>query len=346
MSNRGAIPGFRLACALGVLSIVLSQAAGHAQEKGGSLPRAIVPEIAHDFGPVEHGGRASHAFAIHNAGVAPLSVLRVEVSDTGMKSRFKPIIAPGETGYVSIDWDATRPAGNLDAQAVVHLSDPKKPRVTLTMTGVVRQSIVVQPTPDVVVSLYQDQSAERRLTIVNRDDRPLTVKGLRVAGTHFTAVLKTLEAGKTYEVVVTVPSGLDAGQHQESLILDTDHPRIGQMHVGVSVFVKKNLYISPEAIDFGQVSLEQVQAVSAAPVTLQTTTIRKREGNFTITSMTTDVPGVRLDRSPSGSSQVFGINVRLDPNRVKRGTLAGIVRIETDDKLFPVIELPVHGEVK
>jgi hypothetical protein len=339
-----AIPGIGLA--LGIVATCLLQAAGHAQAREDSLPRAVVPEIAHDFGPVELGGRASHAFAIHNAGAAPLSVLRVEASDPGMKSRFKPVIAPGETGFVSIDWDSARTAGNLDAHAVVHLSDPKKPRVTLTMTGVVRQSIVIQPTPDVVVSLYPDQSAERRLTIVNKDDRPLAIRGIRVAGSHFKADLRPVEPGKSYEVLISVPTGLDAGQHQESLFIDTDHPRLGQLHVAVNVFVKKNLYVTPDVIDFGELSIAQVRTVSAAAVTLQTSTIRKREGNFTITNMSTDVPGLRLDRSPAGSSNVFGISVRIDPNRAKPGSLKGMVRIETDDKLFPVIELPVHGEIR
>ena len=144
----------------------------------------------------------------------------------------------------------------------------------------------------------------------------------------------------------TVPKGLEAGQYQESLFVDTDHPRLGEVRVGVTIVIKKNLFVSPDVMDFGDVSLSQVRAVSAAPVSLLTSTIRKRDGHFAITSMTSDVPGLRIDRSPAGSSGTFGISVRLDPNRVRVGSLEGSIRILTDDKNFPLIVIPVHGQIR
>ena len=97
----------------------------------------MVQEIGHDFGPVEPGGRLRHSFAIVNAGTAPLSITRVDVSEPGMRSRFSGVVAPGDSGRVDIEWDTDRASGNLDAHVVAHVNDPNRPRITFTLTGVV-----------------------------------------------------------------------------------------------------------------------------------------------------------------------------------------------------------------
>jgi hypothetical protein len=324
----------------------LLQPVPRAQAPAAGAPLTFVPEISHDFGPVAPGRTLGHTFAIRNDGTAPLTILRVEGSEPGMRSHFTSSVPAGETGRVRVEWTPDRASGNLDAHVVVHLTDPKRPRVTLSLTGVLSRSIDIQPSPDLFVSLYRDQTAERRVSLVNTEARPLAIKAVRANTDGIAADLEVVEPGKRYDVVVRVPSGLEPGRHVESIDIETDHPRLAQLRVGVTIFVKDTLFANPERIDFGTLGIKQISAPSSIGLLSHTTTLRKRSGIFAIVSMTTDVPGLRVDRAPSGSSGSFGLTLTLDPKKAKPGSLEGSVRIQTDDKDFPVIVLPVSGAIR
>jgi uncharacterized protein DUF1573 len=360
-------PRSRFAAASTIVAVLVGQASGAGQSRVASSskhaevltagskhdevavsgsPHAEVVELGHDFGPVESGRRLRHTFTIHNSGTAPLTILGVDVSEPGMRSRVSGPVAPGESGQIGIEWEPDRPSGNLDAQAVVRTNDPLRPRVTFTMTGVVTRSIDIRPSPDVFFTMYRDEAAERRVTIVNTEERPLSIKGIRPVGGHVTAELQTVQPGKTYELVMKVPRGLQAGRYFETVDIDTDHPRLTQLRVAVNLFVKDNLFASPEVIDFGTLSLEHVASSSSFSLYSQSTTLKKREGIFAIISITTDVPCLRIERSPQGTSGTFGFTVSIDPKRAHAGSLDGSIRIQTDDKNFPVVVLPVRGTIK
>jgi hypothetical protein len=326
--------------------LALSQATGYAQADGrGAAPRAVAREIGHDFGPVASGSVLSHTFTIRNTGTAVLTVLGVDCSHPGMTSRFERIIEPGRAGHVTVQWDLAGANGDLDAQVVVHVNDAQKPRITFTLTGTTARSIEVQPSPDVFVTVFGDETVERRVTIVNHEARPLAITGVRPVGPHFTATLRTVEPGRRYEVVVRIPRGLSPGRYVDTLYVDTDHPRQATLRFGVNTFVKSRLYASPEVIDFGEVPLDKVRAGLGAAWGTQSSTLRTRTGDFAITAISSDIPALRIVRSPAGSSSTFGLVVTLDPARLQPGSLDGVIRIETDDKAFPSVVIPVHGHV-
>jgi hypothetical protein len=304
-----------------------------------------VLEAGHDFGPVEPGGRLRHTFAIRNTGTAPLIISRVEVSEPGMRSRFSGLVLPGEAGRIDIEWDADRSTGNLDAHLVAHVNDPNRPRVTFTLTGVVTRSIDIKPSPDVFFSVYRDEAAERRVTIVNTEGRPLGIKAVRPIGGRVLAEIQTRQQGERYELVMRVPKGLEPGRYLDAVEIDTDHPRLAQVRVGVNLLVKDELFLNPEVIDFGQLSLQQVSTSASAALFAQSSTLRKRKGLLAITSIATDVPSLRIDRSPAGPGHTFGLTISIDPKRARPGSLEGTIRVHTDDKEFPLIELPVRGSI-
>jgi Protein of unknown function (DUF1573) len=326
--------------------VLLGQVAGSGQTGNPAAPRAVVVEAGHDFGPVEPGGRLRHTFAIRNNGTAPLSISRVDVSEPGMRSRFSGPVAPGESGRIDIEWDTDRSSsGNLDAHLVAHVNDPHRPRVTFTLTWVVTRSIDIRPSPDVFFSVYRDEAAERRVTIVNTEGRPLGIKAVRPIGGRVTAEIQTTQQGQRYELVMRVPKGLEPGRYLDAVEIDTDHPRLAQVRVGVNLLVKEDLFLNPEFIDFGQLSLQQVSSPASAALYAQSSTLKKRKGLLAITSITTDVAALRIDRSPAGPGHTFGLTISIDPKRARPGSLEGTIRVHTDDKQFPLIELPVRGRI-
>jgi hypothetical protein len=307
-------------------------------------PRVVFAEVEHDFGTVEQGTRVSHAFALRNDAQVPLSIARVDLSQPAMKSRFQRVVAPGDEGRIVVEWDTTRVRGELAANAVVHLDDPEQPTVTLSLKGNSVASIEIEPAPVTFFSVYRDEAAEQRVTIINREERPLAITGIETEGTHFAAKLETIEAGKRYDVVVTVPRGQPAGRYREALTVVTDNVKRSRLAVGVNVFVKDDLYATPEVVQFDDVSLAQLRQPQLADGLKQTVTLRKRDGEFRITGMSTDVKGVTLAATPSGeASASFQLVVGLSGGIVRPGSLDGVIRVATDDKFFPEVVIPVRG---
>ena len=348
------MPVRRPACT-GLLVLALLLPAGdavrlHAQHKTApppaGAPRALVAEAGHDFGPVEPGGRYTHTFALRNAGTAPLTISRIEFSEPGIRSRFKSPLQPGETGPVTLEWEIDRASGNLDAHAVIHVSDPARPRITYALRGVVRRSVELRPSPEMFVHKYEDQEAIRSVRIVNNDERPLGIRRVVAGGDRVRAELLPVEAGRAYDVKVTVPAGLAPGRYVEAIAIETDHPRLASLHLSVHIVVREELFVTPESVDFGTVARGERAKAAPAPRS-QSLTLKKRDGDFAIVGIDSDVSGLRVEHSPRGRSQTFGLLLSLDPGRLyDAANLDGSIRIRTDDKDVPEIVVPISGTLR
>lgn len=78
----------------------------------------------------------------------------------------------------------------------------------------------------------------------------------------------------------------------------------------------------------------------------QTFLVKKRDGEFAITKVSSDLEAVDLRKDPSpGDRSTYRIDVALNPQKVKAGKFEGHIEIDTDDKDFPQIRVPVTGRV-
>lgn len=313
----------------------------------GQLTRDGSRGQSHDFGTVTQGEKVVHAFTLRNDGPAFLTIERVDLSAGSMAARFLSVIPPGKEGRLKIEWDTTQIAGEVEAEAVVRFAEPAQPPLTLLLKAVVRPSIELLPYPAVFVSVFARESAEGRVRIVNHEERPLAITRVERGGRLFAAALDTLEPGKLYELRVQVPAGVPPGRYEEAIYLDTDHPTRSRIPIAVNVFVKTDLYANPEVVDFGTVSLDDLaKDPSLLELLTQTLLIKKREGEFEIKALASDLAFLRISRSPGGKSGTFRIDVGLDGQRLRPGPITGSIRIVTSDDAFPELFIPVRGELR
>jgi hypothetical protein len=322
------------------LLICLTTSAGAQQ-----VPSASGQTASQDFGTVKAGTLVTQTFTV--ARPAPgASVDRIDLSQRGMTAR---VAATDDEDDVAlrITWDTTLLDGRVESAATVHWTEPSQPPVRVTLTGTVTLVIEVRPFPAVFFSVYQDEGGERAITIVNRDDRPLEISGLEPVGHHFTATVRTVIQGEEYEIVVRVAPGTELGRFREGLVVHTNQPTRRDVPVAVNVFVKPDVYASPEVVDFGQLDLEQLRRTPALRDALtQVVGIRRRQGPFVITSVETDIAGLDVTLSPSGPTDTFRMDVTLIPDQIKPGTIDGTIWLRTEDPIFPEVALPVRGEVR
>src|SRR5262245_10196023 len=300
----------------------------------------------HDFGIVKAGTVVTHMFAVGRP-ASGASVQQVELSEPGMTARLTAVDDHDDQLRLTVTWNTTILDGRVESQALVHWSDQSYAPVRLTLRGTVTPVIALDPFPAVFFSVYQDEGGEATVKIVNRDDRPLEITQLEPIGSHFIAQVRTLVPGQQYALVVNVPAGTEFGRFQEGVVVHTNQPLRPEVRVAVNVFVKPDLYASPEVVDFGEVNLEQLRQVPAlSDAFTQVVGIRRRQGAFIITSVGSNIPGLDVSVSPSRPAETFRMDIKLIPDQVKQGVVSGVIRLRTSDPMFPEIAVPVRGEIR
>jgi hypothetical protein len=312
--------------------------------ENGSL---VVPERTHTFGTVKQGETITHTFVIRNSGKVPLKIARMELSEQGMTARMKPVISPGGEGQVTVRWDTGRVKGYVSGEIVLHPDDPVQPAIFLCLKGVVKPPLEVLPSRTLFLSVFKGESIEQTVTIVNNEAQPLAIKRLEPHGQHFLAEFRTVDPGKVYQLVVRVPPETPPGRYSEGLDLHTDQAGRSPIKIAVNVLVRTELYVFPDSVDFGTMSLaELTQTPSLVESMTQPLLVKKRQGDFEIKSVTSDLPLFRISQEPSGRSGTFRIDVSLDRDKLRLGKVEGLLRIRTDDREFPELLIPVRGELR
>ena len=310
-------------------------------------PRALFPTRSHDFGTVTQGAKIVREFTVRNQGTNPLTIEGGELSMPGMKARFNTGIGPGEEARITLEWDTSGVRGEVRGEAGFRLNDPAQPTVTLSLSGVVKLPIEIRPFAAVFFSIWKGESAERSVTIVNNEERPLNILGLKPDGKHFVASLQTVEPGKIYDLLVKIPPETPPGRYTEAVYLESDHPALSRLRIAVNVLVKTEIYTNPEVVDFGVVSLAQLaRAPSLLELLTQTLVVRKRLGEFEITAIVSAPSVLHITQAPIGRSGTFRIDVGLAREKLQPGTITGSIHVQTNDKDFPSLVIPVRGEVK
>ncbi|HKF42468.1 MAG TPA: hypothetical protein VKG01_05160, partial [Thermoanaerobaculia bacterium] len=261
-----------------------------------ALPRAALVEPDHDFGEVRLGQTVSYDFLVRNEGKGVLKLERSELSLPNMSLR-AAAIEPNSEGRIHVELKTAGLVGKVEAQAVLFFNDPGLPRgAVLTLRGRVHPPLEFRPFGAVYLAAFKDEPVEKVLTLVNNEEKSVEVKQVRSeGGSHFVPALKTVEPGKTFDVTVKVAPGTPVGRYEETLVIEMSSPPGRLLKVPVHLFVKPDLYATPDAVDFGEVPLEQLRrSAGMLEMLKQTVLVTSRRDQFSLRSVVCDLPGVTI----------------------------------------------------
>jgi len=311
-------------------------------------PRAVFVEKTFNFGKVKQGVEVTHKFQVKNEGTAPLLLDRIDFDLPGLTAKFKAEIPPGGEGFIQVDWNTTSFSGPIDLEAKLSSNDPAQPKFTFTLSGSIDPVIEVAPIWGGFISLYADEKKEQTLHIINHEQQPLKISSVEKQGTHFTASLKEVQSGNSYDLTITVPAGTPPGHYEEALLLHTNHPKFSEVPVGVNVLVLRDVHAFPESVDLKGIDLSILKENPKLIDNLfENVIVENRRGDFEIKSIQTDVPFLKITQAPpSGKSSRFKLDIQVLKEKLAPGKISGLIRVATDVKEFPEITIPVVAEIK
>jgi len=189
-------------------------------------PRIKFDTARWDFGTMYQEEKVSHDFVYRNVGKGPLQIEKVKTSCgcTAAEPSHREVL-PNQQGTLSVTFSSGHFRDRVTKLVYVDTNDPEQPRVTLTITGVVKMEVQVTP-----ISIYIGQMKLGTKAIRSVDILPVEVSKFKLLGSRATdsaiEVIRTEPIKKDrkqgYRLVVQYGPVAKPGRVSASLLVQTD----------------------------------------------------------------------------------------------------------------------------
>ena len=320
-------------------------------------PKGIIQDTHIDIGTVRRGAKVKKTITITNAGNADITINGMDMTIPSLTVRAPQVIPSGGEINIELELDTAAIDGDVQGDVLLHTNDPKAPEIRLTVKGRVESQVDLQPRSAVFISAYRWEAKDKESSIylLNKDENPLRIVDTKTEGDKFTSKIVTVEEGKRYQLSVKIKpdsqSGMDVGQ----VTVSTENEKIT---IPVYTFLKERVYLNPPALDFGRINLKQFETnPTLLDFMTQSVFVYKYHGEdfrieivnppqfLSILRTPPEGPAAVINIPREGKTAVFEIAFTPITEKLKKGRFEGSIRITTNDKEFPVLEIPFYGEV-
>ena len=337
---------------LAVLMLTASFAAFAEDEVKG--PRLTLVDPLKDFGTVAKGEKLEWVFQVKNTGTADLEIIAAKPTCGCTVADFDKVIKPGETGKVSAHVDTTNFAGPINKGITLETNDPTAPSAQVTITAVVKPFVEAYPAGFIRFNMLQGDSEKQSVTLYSDETEPFQITKVESPQEWIKVDVKKnegldvipnvgREGQNQYKLDITV-GGPDAkvGPLAEKVHVLTNSKHQPEYWISVTGVVRPSIRVEPTALNFGEVAASDAAATRI--IMLRSNDLKAPE-TFQVTKAESNVPGVSVAINPTANKGEYEVTVQVD-KAAKAGALDGTVTINTNDKVHPVITVPVKGMVK
>ncbi|MFQ5502630.1 MAG: DUF1573 domain-containing protein [Phycisphaerae bacterium] len=222
--------------------------------KPGEIPKIKFDESVYQFGRVRAGTDVVHDFWYTNTGTGPLEILRVKPGcGCTTAGEYDRIVQPGKRGRIPIKLSTKRFSGMLKKPVTVNSNVSGTGAViTLQLEGEAWRAFDVTPRKASFGRVSRDDIESRpitkKLTIVNNLDTPSHLGNIQSSNPVFTTTLKTVEAGKKYDLEIGLKPPLQSGSNFATISIDSGIEGEPPIEVQVSVYVTSAVDVMPPKI--------------------------------------------------------------------------------------------------
>jgi len=311
-------------------------------------PKVEALQSQFDFGEIYQGEKVQHVFKIRNAGSGVLKVLSIRascgctavvVSDDDKK------LSEGEEGEIKVTFRSASKRGRQNRIVTVTTNDPATPQLKLSLQGLVKERIVLEPAFVRFGEVERGTvSEEAVVTLTPADEVAFEIKEVSVRSRVISWEWDKREDG-SYEVkvVLAVDEKVPPGIVHDALVIKTTHPEIGVVRVPITWQVVCGIRVHPLSVALFRRGGQNVEASftmtkpKGVPFKIEeitnlpdfvtyTTELLPGGKNYRVKlNLEGDIPLGRYDRSivvhtddPENSAIPVRLFVRVEPEAVPR----------------------------
>jgi hypothetical protein len=321
-----------VAAGLGSPGVALSQ----------NWPDQMFGDRQHDFGVVARGSKAEHSFRFENTSTEPVHVHSVQSScNCTVPVVAKDWIQPGETSEVLCRYNTQSFVGQRSAEVTVRFDKPSWGEAKLRITGVIRGDIFVEPGMIEFGQVEQASSPSKTIRVSHQGNSNWRIADVKSSCPYIKVQLKELFRGQgvvNYELIAQLAENAEPGYLQNELILFVSQPqgrnRSSEVRFPIpfTANVTPTLEISPTTVEFGP--LKSGDSTS-------TKVVIKSRAAFKITDVVCDDDNFSCKVTESAGGRLQLLELSYEANQGSNGEIKNTIRILTDLKDKPQINIPV-----
>lgn len=310
-----------------------------------AAPRAEVVEAVVDVGTVPRGESIERTFEIRNTGDQPLELVEVRPTCGCTVADYDRSIAPGGSGRVRAVVDTAKFRGAIAKSVRVFTNDAVTPEIELVIKADVRALVEVDPGYARFLTVLGQAAEPSQQLIWPETDEGLEVLSVRSPYPFLAASFREAtederrsgRAGRQWVVELRLQPSAPMGPLADYVLVRTSSPRLPELKIPVSGFVRPVVAVVPAAADFGRKDLSEPQQA-----VLELTHLGA--GALTLGAVSSSLGGLETALEPLEAGKRYRLVVTL-PAGMAKGPFAGQLTIPTSSRAQPVLEIAVRGTV-
>ncbi len=328
-----------------------------------AAPRLTIVEPIKDYGTISKGEKLDWAFVIKNTGDADLQIISAKPGCGCTVADFDKVIKPGESGKVTAHVDTTAFVGPIAKTVTLETNDLTTPTSQLTIHAIVKPYVEAFPAGFVRFNLLQGEAESQNVILYSEEEEPFAVTKVELPIDPTTnEPVKWVNA--TYEKIATdadkAPNVGRPGQDQYKVKITVGGPeaKLGPLSdkvhiittskhqpdyfVSISGVVRPPFRVEPTVLNFGEVS--PVDVAATRTVILHSNNLRAPE-SFVVSRVESSIPTVVSSVKPTANKGEYEVTLQIAKD-AKPGDVDGTVKIYTNDKMSPVVTVPMKATIK
>jgi hypothetical protein len=319
-----------------------------------AAPRLTIIEPIKDYGTISKGEKLTWSFEVKNTGDADLQIISAKPGCGCTVADFDKVIKPGQIGKVTAHVDTTAFAGPIAKSVTLETNDLTTPTAQLTIHAIVKPYVEAFPAGFVRYNLLQGEADTQSVVLYSEEDEPFQVTNVEVPGDYVKASFeKVPDADKTpnvgrpgqdqYRVKITV-GGPTAklGPLSDKVRIVTNSKHQPEYLISLSGVIRPSFRTEPSSLNFGEVSSTDVSATRS--VILHSNNLSAPE-SFVVSKAESSVSAVVTSVKPTANKGEYEVTLQIAKD-AKPGDIDGTVKIYTNDKMNPVVTVPMKATVK
>jgi hypothetical protein len=318
-------------------------------------PRLTIVEPVKDYGTISKGEKLDWSFVVKNTGDSDLQIIAAKPGCGCTVADFDKVIKPGQTGKVTAHVDTTAFAGPIAKTVTLETNDPTTPTSQLTIHAIVKPYVEAFPAGFVRFNLLQGDADTQTVILYSEEEEPFEVTKVETPGDWAKATFEkiTNESDKApnvgrpgqdqYKVKITV-GGADAklGPLSDKVHIITTSKHQPDYFVSISGVIRPTFRVEPSALNFGEVTATDVAATRM--VMLHSNNLKTPE-TFVVSKAESSIPAVVTSVKPGANKGEYEVTLQISKD-AKPGDVDGTVTIFTNDKVNPVVTVPMKATIK
>jgi len=306
-----------------------------------------VSELSFSFQIFDPSQPVEHTFYLYNHGTNTIQVERIALTPPLQVRKIVSRIPPNEVGRLVIALGTPRQLGDYQGAIQVTFKNKDLPPLPLEFGGKITPVLKVRPFPAFFLVTTRGRTNSASLEITNQDDEPLEITNVEFADTNCQLNLHTLEPGRRFRLDLIARTDAKPGRHRDRITLFTSSKKQPRLLIEANTLVRERVYSFPDAIDLGRIDLSQLKSNPALTNLLSQTLMVYQDGGKDFRAVaTTDLQALRLTTERSTLGDRYEIQVQVLVANLAPGPLNGVIRINTNDRDFPTLDVPVQGAVQ